>query len=141
MSTISKPQTLKASTSQEAFDKMVKHLFKLDGRAMDGSSCTYYDPDTKKRCAVGALISVGKLSGLHRRTSVQELVLQQVLFVPHGVSVSLLQSVQAVHDGSDYWQHGRPNDHALTRLRDIARAYRLDTTVLDKAAAKAGVAS
>jgi hypothetical protein len=137
----SKPQILKAATNQEAFDKMVKHLFKQGGRAMDGSVCTYYDPETKNRCAVGALINGGLLRRQDRRTGITQLVERGIIGVPLGVSTNLLSAVQAVHDAGSYWYGDTLKPAAVRRLREVAEDFSLDTTVLEKLATKAGVAS
>jgi hypothetical protein len=138
---MSKPQTLKASTNQEAFDKMVKHLFKQNARALssDVATCTYYDPETKRRCAVGALLNGGRLTESERTEAIWTLINDGVVVAPPAVHGRLLKNMQQVHDDPYFWGPDGLNTAAVHEMRKIAAHWDLDSTVLEAAAEKAGL--
>lgn len=107
--------------NQQAFDKMVTHLFTQKEKALSpGGGCRYLAFDGLK-CAVGCLIPEEEYS-----TSIEgKRVLRIAEIIPalKGLSIDMLSNVQAIHDN-------RPTHVWFNSLRDVCCRFKLDDTVL-----------
>lgn len=92
-------------TNQEAFTKSAEHLLKQGKKSRTASGvCLYYGPNNLK-CAVGALIPKNEYEKSLESHSVGHVA--GVVGALHGLSISLLEDLQTVHD------YGDPEDWAV----------------------------
>jgi len=104
--------TLTPTTNQEAYDLVKAHLTRPGARQAvkkrpehDAPMCMYRTDDGN-RCAAGAMIPDEQYKGSIEGISIEALVrdMHKVALHP-GVSLSLIQRLQGVHDRSENWDH------------------------------------
>lgn len=123
MTTIALKKNIK--TNQQAFDAVCRHLAKQKERAIDNSNCRY-STDEGKRCAVGALVTVGDARKCEQRYGGNDV--QYIGLELGEVDVELLASLQHDHDTANRHQgvQGIRN-----RLRFTADNFGLDSSKVD----------
>jgi hypothetical protein len=96
-------------TPQEAFDKIVEHFSQPGAQfGYHGGTCSYFDSDTKAKCAVGCLLSDQEASRLEYEanewsqgdTSLGVITKDGVLEVTNPATLEFLLDAQALHDGT-----------------------------------------
>ncbi|MGQ7794513.1 hypothetical protein ACUN0C_19080 [Faunimonas sp. B44] len=112
---------------QEAFDFVVRHLFKQGERAVaEGGGCLYRGPDGTK-CAVGCLIPDELYTPRLEGNSVFMLPQRVLDQLP---APSLLNELQIAHDDpTNWWNPTRLRYH----LTVIAQHWALNTDALEEA--------
>lgn len=117
-------------TNQEAFDKIVRHLFSMKHRSLrpgDGEECVYRSEDGNK-CAIGCLIpdelynpsfeNLGVVALCERSEVIRTLFKE--------VSIDMLRDLQFAHDSPFHWNDGGFDVAGGGQvLRDIAREHGL----------------
>lgn len=113
-------------TNQEAFDKVVRHLFTQKARSLEKYEgrmrCLYRSSDGKK-CAIGALIpdEEYKTSFETRRV----FSIQPEVPTLSSLDFELLSELQKIHDTQDLLTWG-------SSLYDLAKRLELDPSVLEE---------
>lgn len=117
-------------TSQEVFDTVAKHLFgqgrpaaKLDEFG-DPDGCFYRSADGLK-CAIGALIPDDQYDPEFEGSAASTIA--HAIPSLHGVSSSLLDCLQGVHDSGEPW---RSTEAMRKALRDVAKDCKVKTAIL-----------
>lgn len=128
---MTKAESYKA-IQQRLFNKSVKGLARQRyKRAENGSSCLFYDPKTKRRCAIGRLLTVAQARGLQRRADdagsggVTYLwrPLLGMLPIARGQR-DFLDALQNAHD--DSYSPSNPSEMMRQKLTDLAFEYGLE---------------
>jgi hypothetical protein len=94
-------------TSQQLFDKVVKHLRKQGKKSLlgDGGSGCAYHADDGLRCAVGCLITnkayKEEIEGLSISAVIQKKILPNDLNSDLAANEELLSRLQSIHDRHD----------------------------------------
>lgn len=121
--------------AQEIFDTVARHLFKQGEQAIENGNCRYR---TNKglRCAVGVFISD---QAYRREMDYENVSGTGVTYLLRAFSdvipdwfrdyESLLSNLQNVHDNPEAWE---TNDDMKGQLRDVAKSFDLDASVLDE---------
>ena len=113
--------------NQEAFTRIITHLRKQGAKSIDsGGSCRYRDPVTKRRCAIGVLITDEFYSEAIEGWTCRDLQVMGLLDTSlPGVSYGLLDSCQEVHDiyPCIWWEE---------RWREVATRFRLIVPALEE---------
>ena len=109
--------------NQEAFDKMVTHLFTQKEQAINPltTEC-YYRMDCGKMCAVGALIPDEQYQETFEGQASDDI--QQLIPALSYISPDLLGRAQSIHDGREF-------EEWYDEFNELAKQFGLDTTVLE----------
>lgn len=133
---------LSATTNQEAFDTVVRHLRSQNRQATWDGNCVYRS-EAGTSCAVGCLIPADQYTPKMEGYSVGELVRgdgvcgEAIGFTLDvgDVDVELLQELQWTHDTSYHWFNTEKamylNEAGRRELKRIATLFGLDGTLVD----------
>ena len=120
----------KFKNNQEFFDKVTRHLLTQKVKAMQlnplgDDQCLYLDSNGNK-CAIGCCIPNGH-EAQEAKMSVSNLMdcYEDIRELFSNVSINVLETLQSCHDSYE-------PDKWFNRLRQIARDYNLDTSVLEQ---------
>lgn len=112
--------------NQEAFDRIANHIFTQGERAYtEGDGCQYRTK-TGLKCAVGALIPDEDYYPGMERISLFEI--SQKVEALRGLDISMLRSLQTVHDDRFNWAS---SETIKSALRNVGDRYELNTDVLN----------
>lgn len=118
---------VEAMTKQEVFNKVAKHLLKQGERAVDdGGACQYHVPNSKKRCAVGCLITKRYYKENMEDYGPEELFFEfpkemKNLRLNKRRHKIILDELQDLHD-NDY---ADPKEEWPEQLKDLAQSHKL----------------
>jgi hypothetical protein len=117
-------------TNQEAFDKVVAHLKQMKQRCYSQlrGGCTYFDPATKNRCAIGTLLT--EEEARKARGDVYCVVFSLNPPSLKGLDKGLLARLQGIHDSQDGWN--KNGFYRWDRFKEAALAYNLDASQVPK---------
>lgn len=117
---------------QEVFDKVVARLRDGSGQALhikngEVSGCAYFDPATRKKCAVGLFIDENSEMAKFEY-GVYDLVDFYEDDVPAVIrnNLELMEELQLVHDAPNNWTGNQFNGNGEGMLASIASIYRLE---------------
>lgn len=128
------PVPLRATSDQEAFDQIARHLRTQQGQSMTNGACRYRDYRGRK-CAIGCLIDDNDYDGpvmddpdMPGGVGLAYLISEAVI-EPGELSLPLLYTLQELHDNSTNWHNGqfiadRMQDASVT-LESVADDYDL----------------
>lgn len=117
-------------TNQEAFDKVVAHLFTQRAKSVQGGECRYRmvtEDGEFRMCAIGALIPANEYHPKLEGKTVVEI--QPYVPALRGLDTMLLRRLQTVHDGigtASYGLDTRDLKYLESKLRGIANMHGLE---------------
>ena len=111
---------------------MSTRAFAKDPRGSEYSGCVYYDPETKRSCAVGMWIrpelrpeyakrewySVS-VEGVNRRLDLDSILVPEA----QGQSILFWSWMQSLHDDEEYWDDTGLSEAGWDRLDQTLRTY------------------
>ena len=102
--------------NQQAFDKMVTHLFTQKVQALDTNGTCQYKVDNGLKCAVGALISDADYNEEFEGSPVHDII-YNIPDLVH-LDIDILTRVQCIHDefAPKHWFRELSNTCALFNL-------------------------
>ena len=127
------PQMTKLEIIEELFDNHFVKNPKKRGRSIGNTSCVYYNPNTRNKCAVGmclttkALSRIGKLGGTGGAIWVNRIFnsdLDSVMKPQYqGHVLSFWMNLQILHDDARYWSEDGLTSKGKKVLAELKTAY------------------
>ncbi len=116
-------------TYQEAFDKVVKHLYAQKRQAINYTGSCQYRVSSGRKCAIGALIPDEEYKSSMEGCSIS--YLDTIGRFPEslkGFSMDFLSRLQKVHDDVNNLGVNGPTENMASALLNIAKDFKLEYT-------------
>jgi hypothetical protein len=127
------PQMTKLEIIEELFDNHFVKNPKKRGMTIGGTSCVYYNPDTRNKCAVGMCLTTKALSRIGRATFSGGVTQLDKMFNNdldsamkpqyRGHENAFWMSLQQLHDDDYYWFDNHFTAYGEERLAELKTAY------------------